>query len=305
MDIRLLKYYVAIAQAGSITRAADLLHITQPTLSRQMKVLEDTLGTTLLNRDHKQLSLTEEGMLFLQRAKEIIALEERTIRELKEQKGQLAGTLSIGCVESYASALLAELLGEFRRKNPAVRFEIYSADSSDIKEKLDSGRLDIGLLLEPVEVAKYDFFHLPSKETWGVVLPKEHPLAAKESVTTEDIQDLPLTVPRRTIVMDEISSWLGIPVDRLNVVSSHNLLSNALLMAKEGLSCIICVEGAFTMRPDELMVFRPFYPLRQSGHVLARRKNHILSRTAMSFLSFVQEYLAAKADNDADRGRVE
>ena len=297
MDIRLLKYYVAIAQVGSITRAADLLHITQPTLSRQMKELEASLGLQLLNRDHKQLTLTEEGIFFLQRAKEIIALEERTIRELKEHKGQLAGTISIGCVETCASKLLAELLKEFHQENPSVQFEIYSADSQDIKEKMDSGRLDAGLLIEPVEVAKYDFFHLPCTETWGILLPKDHPLAAKKALTTEDIQDMPLTVPRRTIVLEEISRWLGVPNDCLKVVASHNLLTNGLLMTKTGISCIICVEGAFTIRPDDDVVFRPFSPLRKTGHVLAHRKNRIFSRTVMSFLDFVQGYLAQKGNH--------
>lgn len=296
MDIRLLKYFVATAQTGNITRAAEQLHITQPTLSRQLKELETSLQLDLLHRDHKQITLTEAGILFMHRAKEIIALEERTLRELKEQKGQLAGTIGIGCVETCASVLLAELLQAFRKEHPSVRFEIYSADSNDIKEKLDRGILDLGILLEPVEAAKYDFFHLPCSETWGVVLPTEHPLADREFLTKEDIKGLPLSVPRRTIVQEEIAHWLGIPADSLNLVASQNLLTNGLLLAKAGIACIICVEGAFSMRPVEQLVFRPFHPLRKTGHMMAHRKNHILSRTAMAFLDFVQEYLATQND---------
>jgi len=292
MDIRLLKYYVAVAQCGSITKAAEQLHITQPTLSRQLKELEDYLQVPLLNREHKQLTLTEEGIIFLQRAREIIALGEKTVRELREQRGQLAGTIGIGCVESKASVLLAELVEEFHRANPAVKFEIYTADSADIKEKLDRGSLDLGILLEPVESAKYDCLRLPCQEIWGIILPQEHPLAAKEALTMEDIHDLPLSVPRRNIVTEEIAHWLGVPLDRLQVVASHNLATNILLVEQTGFCCAIAVRGAFEIRPVRGMVFRPFTPLRTTGHMLAHGKNRILSKAVASFLTFVQDYVA-------------
>ena len=292
MDIRLLKYYAAVARCGSISKAAEQLHITQPTLSRQLKELEDTLQVTLLNRERKQLTLTDEGVLFLQRAREIIALEERTLREVKEKRGQLTGTIGIGCVETNAALLLTELVEAFFRENPAVKFEFYNANSSDIKEKLDQGSLDLGILLEPVEGAKYDYLRLPCRETWGVIMPEAHPLAAKEALTTADIQGLPLCVPRRTIVIEEIAHWLGVPLESLNIVAAHNLLTNILLLVRHGFCCSIIAKGAYEIRPIDGLVFRPFTPLRTTGHLLIHGKNRILPRTVAGFLAFVQDYLA-------------
>lgn len=288
LDIRVLKYFLAVAKAGNMTQAAKDLHITQPTLSRQLMDLEKNLGTELFVRKHKQLTLSDSGFLFQQRAKEIAQLADKACRELAEQKSHIGGIVTIACVESVASLLLPEIISEFSQKYPSVKYELYSADGNDIREKIDRGNIDLGILLEPVEVAKYNFLRLPCYEKWGVVMREESHLARKDAIATEDIQGLPIIIPRRTIVIEEIAKWLGAEEDSLNIVASHNLPTNGLLLARQGIGCLICVEGAFAVRPMAGLCFRPFLPERITGHVLAWKKNHALSKATTHFLEFVR-----------------
>ena len=289
LDIRVLKYFLAVAKAGNMTQAAKDLHITQPTLSRQLMDLEKNLGTELFVRKHKQLTLSDSGFLFQQRAREITQLADKACRELAEQKTLMQGTVTIACVESIASLLLPEIMAAFRQNFPSVKFELYSADGNDIREKIDRGNIDLGILLEPVEVAKYNFFRLPCYEKWGVAMREDSPLARREVITTEDIQGLPIIIPRRTIVIAEIAKWLGMDEDGLNIVASHNLPTNGLLLAERGIGCLICVEGAFSIRPMKGLCFRPFAPERVTGHVLAWKKNRVFSQATMRFLDFVRD----------------
>ncbi|MBE6106386.1 LysR family transcriptional regulator [Anaerovibrio lipolyticus] len=289
LDIRVLKYFLAVAKVGNITQAARDLHITQPTLSRQLMDLEKNLGTELFVRKHKQLTLSDSGFLFQQRAKEIVQLADKACRELSEQKSQMHGTVTIACVESIASCLLPEIMAAFSQNYPYVKYELYSADGNDIREKIDRGNIDLGILLEPVEVAKYNFLRLPCYEKWGVAMREDSPLARKDVITTEDIQGLPIIIPRRTIVIEEISRWLEVAENRLNIVASHNLPTNGLLLAKKGIGYLICVEGSFTIRPMTDLCFRPFLPERTTGHVLVWKKNHVLSKATMRFLEFVRD----------------
>lgn len=180
-------------------------------------------------------------------------------------------------------------MAEFSRDCPSVKYELYSADGDDIHEKIDRGSIDLGILLEPVEMAKYNFLRLPCYEKWGLVMQEGSPLAQKEAIATEDIQGLPIIIPRRSIVIEEISKWLGGRADRLNIVASHNLPTNGLLLVKQGIGCLICVEGAFSVRPMAGLCFRPFCPERTTGHVLAWKKNHILTEATARFLDFVEE----------------
>ena len=289
MDLRLLEYFLAVAKMGNITKAAELLHVTQPTVSRQLAELEQTLGTPLLIRGKRQVTLTDAGVLFQQRAEEILALMDKTRRDLLDQNDLMGGTVALGCVESSVSRMLPEVLGAFSRQYPKVRYELYSADGDDIREKLDRGQLDFGILLEPVEAAKYDYICLPYWETWGVVLRKDDPLAQKQAITKEDILTLPLILPRREIVQDNIASWLGVDRNSLHVFAVHNLINNALLLAEAGLGYPVCVGGAFAIRGGDAFCFCPFTPERTTGHVLAWKKNRVFHTVAICFRDFLQE----------------
>lgn len=292
MDLRLLEYFLAVAKTGNITRAAEQLHVTQPTISRQLMELEQEMGTRLLIRGKRQITLTDAGILFQQRAEEIVSLLQKTARDIADQDDLLGGTVAVGCVESCASMLLPEVLGAFSAAHPRVHYELYSADGDDIREKLDRGELDFGILLEPVETAKYDYFRLPYWETWGVVMCKDDPLAEKQAIGKEDILSMPLILPRREIVQDNIAGWFGLERNQLHIFAGHNLLSNATLLVKAGLGYAVCVGGSFAIRGGEGLCFVPFTPERTTGHVLAWKKNRVFHAAAAQFRAHVQDKLA-------------
>lgn len=289
MDIRTLRYFLAVAQEGNITKAAQMLHITQPTLSRQLMELEDELNTPLLIRGKRQVTLTDSGLLFQQRAKEMLAQLDKTIRDISNHNTLVGGTVAIGCVETNAAKLLAEVIDSFSKTYPSVQYELYNADGDDIREKLDRGSIDIGLLVEPIETSKYDFFRLPIQETWGILMRADDPMARKETIHIQDILDLPLITPRRSIVQSEIATWLGAPDHKLTVFASHNLMSNTLLLVERKLGYMIIVKSAFTIRENDAFCFVPFHPTRTSGHVLVWRKNQLFNSATSLFIQHIKE----------------
>lgn len=289
MDLRVLNYFLAVAKEGNITRAADVLHITQPTLSRQLKELEDELGTVLLDRGNRKVSLTDAGILFQQRAAELVTLLDKTRRDLADQKNLVGGTVAIGCVESSASKMLPEILSGFAKEYSMVQYDLYSANGDDIKEKLDKGEIDLGILIDPIEAAKYDYIRLPVQDRWGIILKEDHPLARQGFVSLEEASKLPLILPRREIVQEEIASWFGVERSKLNVFALHNLLTNTLLFVLAGLGYPICVEGSYTIRPVKGTAFVPITPERFAGHVLAWKKNRALASAAARFITHIND----------------
>ncbi len=289
MELRVLEYFLMVAKEGNITKAADKLHITQPTLSRQLKELETELKTTLFLRGKRQILLTEAGTLLLQRANELVGLMAKTQRDLSESQTQLMGSISIGCVETSVSRFLVEQMISFTEHRPMVLFDIVSGNGDDLREKLDHGSIDLAILLEPIETAKYDAIKLPIEEIWGIVVNVDHPLAKLPHVTVQELKDLPLIISRRSIVSDEMESWLGVPKAQLNIVATHTLLTNTLLMVKRKFGYPFIVQGAFEMRPDPTMKFIPLFPQRTSGHVLAWKKNQIHNPATRLFRQYIQE----------------
>ena len=289
MDIRLLEYFLAVAKYGNITRAAEQLHVTQPTISRQLMELEEAVGSPLLIRGKRQVTLTEAGILFQQRAAEIVSLMEKTMRDISDQDDLLGGTVAIGCVETCVSRMLPKVLGGFSAKYPKVKYELYSADGDDIREKLDRGDLDFGILVEPVEAAKYDYFRLPYWETWGVVMRKDDPLAQKAAIGRDDLLSIPLILPRREIVQDHIAGWFGLDRSQLNILAGHNLLNNAALLVEAGLGYGVCVGGSFDIGGGRDLCFVPLDPERTTGHVLAWKKNRVFHSAANRFREYVRE----------------
>ena len=289
MDIRLLEYFLAVAKYGNITRASEHLHVTQPTISRQLMELEETVGTALLIRGKRQVTLTEAGILFQQRAEEIVSLTEKALRDVAGQDDLLGGTVVVGCVESCASRMLPKVLSAFSARYPKVKYELYSADGDDIREKLDRGDLDFGILVEPIETAKYDFFHLPYQETWGVLMRKDDPLAGRDAIGRDEMLSIPLILPRREIVQDNIAGWFGVTRNQLHVFAGHNLLNNAALLVEAGLGYGVCFGGSFAIRGGENLCFVPLTPERTSGHVLAWKKNRVFHSAASRFREFIRE----------------
>ncbi len=260
-----------------------MLFISQPALSRQIQELEEELGCKLLVRSKKQVSLTEQGYLFQLRAQEILNIYDETKSSLSERGDFLAGTIHVGCVESNIINFVTDLFIRFRNAYPHVKMEMYSADSDDLKNKLDENKLDMAFLLEPVEAAKYNRIPLPATDRWGVVVKNDKSFRNKSSLSSKETAKLPLLLPRRYIVLDEICSWLGVPEKELNVVIHHNLATNALVLVQKGLGNLLCIEGSFTCRKTQGLKFLPIVPERLSKHVLVRKKNRTLSKAAELF----------------------
>ncbi len=181
----------------------------------------------------------------------------------------------------------------FRDIQACVVFDLVSANGDDLREKLDRSILDLAILLEPIESAKYDSIRLDTKERWGILLPKDHPYASLDHINVEQLKTLPLSLSRRSIVQDEMERWLGVSRDELNIIVTQNLLTNSLLLLEEGIAFPLTIEGAFTIRPDDHLCFIPFYPERTTGHVLAWRKNQVMNPATRMFLQYITNALKA------------
>ena len=291
MNTQFLTNFLIIVQEGNLSKAADKLFITQPTLTRQLAEMEEQLGVQLFERGKRQMSLTEAGLIFEKRAKEILRLIELTNEEVSGKTNNLVGLIRIGNGESIASELLSELIEKFIRLNPNVKFEIFTGNGDDIKEKIDQNQIDCGILLEPIEVAKYNTFRIPLQERWGVILPTHHPLVIKGEVDGIDLLNLPLIGTHRSIVMQEIAIWLNVDINDINFVVHHNLLTNSLMLAKHDVGYPFTIEGALSIRPQEGLSFVPLVPNRVSTHVFVYKKNVTFNSTVLSFVDFVSKEL--------------
>ena len=284
MELRTLRYFLAAAQEENITKAADILHVTQPTLSRQMMDLERELGVTLMLRGKNGLTLTDDGIFFRQQAQEIVELADRLEKSFVERQNNISGMVVIGASETVGSQTLARLIKEFSGKYPAVQFTLYNETVDNIKDRLDKGLVDIGLLLEPVDVTKFDYVRLSQQDTWGLLVRDDHPLTEKESLTADDVAPYPLILPLRDNIRVEIIHWLGRDEKELTIPLFYTLLSNAALMVAEGLGCAFCMDGALAIRSDPRLRFIPLEPRRVTHSVLVWKKNKIFSPATSLFI---------------------
>lgn len=289
MELRVLSYFLMAAREENITKAAQLLHITQPTLSRQLMQLEEELGVELFHRGKHNVTLTEEGMLLRRRAQELVALSEKTKMELKHPEEVVAGEIAIGCGETRNMSVLSECMTAFRKQYPLVHFSIYSASADDIKERIEKGLLDIGLLTQPVDLMKYEFVRMPYLERWGILIRKDSPLAKKEAVTPDDLSGLPLITVRRELVKNELANWFGTGFDDLEIAANYNLIVNAANMVEKGLGAALCFDlGVFF----EHLCFVPLAPKLETGAVLVWKKNQVLSPAHTQFVAHIKKYIS-------------
>ena len=286
MELRTLKYFLAVAKEENITHAADLLHVTQPTLSRQMAALEEELGAKLFIRTSHRIVLTDDGLLLKSRAQEMIDLAERTKRDFLLDRRTIAGEVAFGCGELLSMSCLSVLMAKFRRQNPQVRYSLFSGNADDIKDRLEKGLLDIGLLLEPVDVARNEFIRLPCQEEWGVLARDDSPLAAQETVSPDDLASVPLLVTSRTAVQNELRAWFGSRYSRLETVTTFNLLYNAAVMVRSGLGAAIAVRLAAQY---EGLRFVPLSPRLTAQSVLAWKNDRQFSPAVRAFIDFTDQ----------------
>lgn len=268
MELRVLKYFLAVAREENITKAAALLHLTQPTLSRQLMQLEEELGVQLFHRSRYHIVLTDEGMLLRRRAQELVDLAEKTAREFQKDP-ELRGEISIGSGDLEGMYVLAELLASFQKLHPQVTYQIYSGNADHTKERIEGGTLDLGLLLEPVDISKYDFIRMPVKEQWGVLVQEDAPLAQKEAVTPKDLAGIPLILTRRGLIQQEMERWFGLYAQQLQVNATGNLPYNMALLAGAHIGAYLTLKLHCTY---EGLRFIPLYPPLESSTVLAWKK---------------------------------
>ncbi len=286
MELRLLEYFLAVVREENISRAAEVLHVTQPTLSRQMKELEEELHTTLFIRG-KRLTLTDSGVMLRRRAEEVVSLMKKIDSEFQEQE-EISGIVSVGSGGLKAAEVLPELIAHFRERYPLVSFELHTGTADHVKEKLEHGLLDFGILMEPVDIEKFDYIRLPAKETWGLLMPADHPLASGEAVTRKQLKEQPLVVPGRIALKSEIEEWLRCPVSELDVVATMNLVNNAAPLAERGIACVLTIEGAASMFDPARFAFRPLTPELSLTSVLAWKKLSPYSGAAGRFLEYIK-----------------
>lgn len=290
MELRVLRYFLTVASEGNISRAAEMLHVTQPTLSRQIMDLEEELGAKLFIRGKREITLTDDGMLFRQRAQEIVELADKAENEFAQRTEQIEGKIVLGCVETNGSRVLADFICEFHKKYPKVQFNLYNGYSDDIKDRIDKGLLDIGLLVEPVEVSRYEYIRLNVKDTYGALMRADAPLAKKDAVTAEDLLKVPVMLPGRSTVHSEILSWFGPEASKLNIVETHTLLSNASLLVERGLGCAITLDGALAVQNSSLK-FVPLSPEKTSESVLVWKKNRMVNAAVSLFIQNINMFL--------------
>lgn len=274
MELRVLRYFLTVAQEENITKAAALLHVTQPTLSRQLMQLEKELGCKLFQRSQYRVILTDAGMLLRRRAQEIVELADKTEREFAQADRELSGEIAIGCGETQNMTFLSQHIRTFRELHPQVQFRIYSANADDVKERLEKGLLDMGLLTEPVDIGRYAFQRLPQKDKWGVLVPKDCTLAKKEAVIPQDLTGIPLILSGREKVRSELAGWFGDAFDHLNIAATYNLILNAANMVKNGVGVAL---GFYLDNISDALQFVPLSPKLETGTVLAWKKDKPLS----------------------------
>ena len=285
MELRVLKYFLMAAREENITRAASLLHVTQPTLSRQLMQLEEELGVELFHRSNHSIILTEDGMFLKRRAQEIVSLADKTEQEFLHRGEELAGEIAIGCGETGNMSFLSERMAEFRKKHPLVRFQIHSAGADDIKERMEKGLADMGLLIEPVDIGRYEFIRMQKKEQWGVMI---------QSVTPEDLRQTPLIMAKRELVQNELANWFGDVYESLEIAATYNLLLNAVNMVRHGVGAALCfrLDGEYSG-----LSFLPLEPKLEAGAVLAWKKAQTVSTATGEFIRYVKEYTRSISEN--------
>lgn len=298
MNFRVLKAFLVVSRFGNITRASEFLHISQPALSRQIAELEAALDTQLFERTSRRLTLTANGLLFESRARKLVKIYEEIRDELRQAENEYTGLIRFGCVESSVVEFVIDVFTELMQHYPHLTFELYAADGDDIREALDHGNLDMGILLEPVEAAKYESIALPWSDRWGIVVSENSPEAKLENISIQQLSGMRLILPRRWIVQDEIASWMGIAREHLNVLMYHNLPTLPIRFVQKGIGAVLCVEGSYGVRPTAGTRFLPLSPEQRAGHRLVRRRNIKPSKVCRLVWDTAQKYVSAFAQGD-------
>ena len=293
MEFRVLRYFLTVAREGSITAAANSLHLTQPTLSRQLQDLEKELGQKLLVRGKYKVSLTPEGMMLRKRAEEIVDMVEKTEADFRAIKDIVGGDIYIGCGETDSMRHIAHVMKELQNQYPEIKFHIYSGNAEDVTEKLDRGLLDFGILIQPIDLSKYDNITLPDKDVWGVIARKDSPIAKKQAVTLRDLTGVPLLASRQMSRKYSADSgfldWFGEEFEKLNITATYNLVYNAAIMVDAGMGYAVTLDKLVNTTGNSNLCFKPLSPKLESGLDIVWKKYQVFSPAAKLFLDRLKE----------------
>ena len=290
MDLKSLRYFLAIADEGSISAAAESLNLSQPNISRQMTLLEKELGAKLFERGSRRIVLTEEGMLLRRRAVEILQLADTAVTEIGSAGKDVIGTVRIGCGETDAMRGVARAIRRFSETHPMVRFELHSGNAEDVSDLLERGLVDFGVLIEPTDKTRYDYLSFPTDIRWGALVRRDDPLARLYGVSPSDISGRRVIVSRQNMAANGISGWMGPDFPEPDVVATYNLLFNASLLVSEGVGIALCLEGIVNTSGDSDLVFVPFEPELRVGMSLVWKKNSVQGRAQRLFLDGLREF---------------
>ena len=289
MELRVLRYFLAVAREQNISNAAESLHLTQPTLSRQLMELEQELGKKLFIRGNRKITLTEDGILFRKRANEIMDLVEKTTAEISTPEDTITGDVYIGGGETDAMRLTARVAAKLQKNYPDIRYHLYSGNGDDVTERLDKGLLDFGVLIEPADITKYNYIRLPVTDTWGLLMRKDSPLSKKDFITPNDLWNIPIITSAQTLVNNEFSGWLGADFEKLNIVTTYNLVYNASLMVDEGFGYALCLDKLINTTGDCNLCFKPLFPKFEAKLDPVWKKYQVFTKAAEKFLEIAYE----------------
>lgn len=287
MEFRVLNYFLTVAREKTISKAAEVLHVSQPTLSKQLKDLEEELGTQLFIRGNREITLTEDGYYLLNRGKEIQALVESTTSNLAQNE-VISGELWIGGGETEAIRLIATILRDMREQYPDISIHLFSGNADNVLEKLDNGLMDFALVIDPVEKQKYEYVRLPFVDQFGILVNRSNPLSQKNFVVAEDLKAIPLFIPNQSQADNQLAEWLGGNIENYNVIGTYNLLYNASLMVDEDLGSVLCLDGIINTT-DTNLKFLPFHPPLTANVNVVWKKNQVFSNAAKAFLNVLLE----------------
>ena len=282
-----MKYFLAVAREENITRAADYLFVTQPSLTRQIQNMEKEVGQPLFIRAGRKMVLTEAGVLLRKRAEEIVELYEKAEHEWLNFGGEVSGEVFIGGGETFGMTVLMDAVSEMRKAYPNIKIHIHSGDMADVCERLDKGLIDFGLLMQPADLSKYENIRLPYTDRWGLLMHKDHPLAAKEYITPEDIKGVPIIQSRHSLPKSQITDWYK-SVDGIDIVGTYNLLNNAAFAAYCKVACVLCIDKLVNTTNSDL-VFRPLNPPVEVRLDVVWKKYQVFSKSAQIFLKYLKE----------------
>lgn len=285
MELRVLEYFLAVAREESITAAASSLHLSQPTLSRQLKDMEDELGKQLFIRGSKKIELTEEGKLLRKRAQEIMLLVNKAKSEISADEETVTGDVYIGACETDGIRILTDAAKRVKDKYPEVHFHIISGDDKSVEEMLDNELIDIGVVLDNVDYKRYDSIEIDYRDKWGVLMRRDSPLAANNTVNTADLHDKPLIVSRQIIGNGVLKTVLDKSDEELNIAGTYNLLYNGSQMVKSGLGYAVGIDGIINVSGDGDLVFKLIKPQINTQMHIILKKGNIFSKAAQALIN--------------------